>query len=110
RGHAAVWPWLLLMGLVSGLGFGMSYLRRYHGGRVALQVQYDLRNAMHDHLQVMDAQALQQMPTGQLVGRANSDSTLVQGLLNYFPIMSGNVLSMLFALGAMLYLYPLLAV
>ena len=41
---------------------------------------------------------------------ANSDSALVQGLLSFFPIMSGNVLLMLFSLGVMIYLSPLLAV
>ena len=72
-------------------------------------MQYDLRNAMHDHLQAMDFDNLDRMPTGQLVARANSDSTLVQGLLSFFPIMSGNVLLMLLSLGVMLYLSPLLA-
>ncbi len=107
---SALWPWLLLMALLSLLGFGMSYLRRYNGGRVALGVQYDLRNAMHDHLQHMDTQALDGMPTGQLVGRANSDSTLVQGLLNYFPIISSNLLLVAGSLAVMLWLSPLLAV
>ena len=72
-------------------------------------MQYDLRNAMHDHLQSMDFDNLDRMPTGQLVARANSDSTLVQGLLSFFPIMSGNVLLMLLSLGVMFYLSPLLA-
>ena len=47
----------------------------------------------------MDFDNLDRMPTGQLVARANSDSTLVQGLLSFFPIMSGNVLLMLLSLG-----------
>ncbi len=84
-------------------------MRRYHGGRVGLEVQYDLRNAMHDHLQAMDQDNLSRMPTGQLVARANSDTTLVQGLLNFLPIMSGNVLLMLVSLAIMLWLSPLLA-
>ena len=107
---SALWPWLVLMALLSAGGFGASYLRRYHGGKVALGVQFDLRNAMHDHLQRMDAGALNQMPTGQLVGRASSDSTLVQGLLNYLPIMSSNLLLLLLSLAVMLWLSPLLAV
>ena len=49
-------------------------------------------------------------PPVKLVARANSDSTLVQGLLSFFPIMSGNILLMLFSLGVMVYLSPLLAV
>ncbi|HET9116712.1 MAG TPA: ABC transporter ATP-binding protein, partial [Pseudonocardiaceae bacterium] len=86
-----------------------TYLRRYRGGQVGLQVQYDLRNAMHDHLQAMDQDNLGRMPTGQLVARANSDSMLVQGLLNFLPLMSGNVLLMTISLGVMFYLSPLLA-
>ena len=76
---------------------------------MALGVQYDLRNAMHEHLQVLDFANLDRMPTGQLVARANSDSALVQGLLSFFSVMSGNVLLMLFSLVVMIYLSPLLA-
>ncbi|HEV8065246.1 MAG TPA: ABC transporter ATP-binding protein, partial [Acidimicrobiales bacterium] len=108
--NSSLWPWLVLL-LVLGAGsFAGAYLRRYLGGRVALGVQYDLRNEMHDHLQAMDFENLDRMPTGQLVARANSDSTLVQGLLSFFPIMSGNVLLMILSLGVMLYLAPLLAI
>jgi ATP-binding cassette subfamily B protein len=105
-----MWPWLLALLVLSALGFGFAYIRRYRGGRVALSVQFDLRNAMHDHLQSLDFDNLDRMPTGQLVARANSDSTLVQGLLSFFPIMSGNILLMLFSLGVMVYLSPLLAI
>ena len=108
--NTALWPWLVLLIGLALAGFGFAYIRRYRGGRVALAVQYDLRNDMHDHLQAMDFDNLNRMPTGQLVARANSDSTLVQGLLSFFPIMSGNVLLMLVSLGVMVYLSPLLAV
>ena len=107
---SALWPWLVLLIVLAAAAFGFAYLRRYNGGRVALQVQYDLRSAMQGHLQSMDAEHLEQMPTGQLVGRANSDTTLVQGLLNYFPIMSSNVLLVVLSVGVMLVLCPLLAV
>jgi ATP-binding cassette subfamily B protein len=104
-----LWPWLLALLALSAIGFAMAYFRRYRGGRVALGVQFDLRNDMHDHLLTMDFDNLDRMPTGQLVARANSDSSLVQGLLSFFPIMSGNVLLMLFSLGVMVYLSPLLS-
>lgn len=110
RHTSPLWPWLVLLGALAAVIFGSAHVRRYRGGQVALEVQYDLRNAMHDHLQAMDLDNLARMPTGQLVARANSDSTLVQGLLNFFPIMSGNVLLMLMSLGVMIYLSPLLAV
>ena len=110
RRDSPLWPWLALLIGVAVASFGLAYLRRYRGGQVGLQVQYDLRNAMHDHLQVMDLDNLGRMPTGQLVARANSDAMLVQGLLNFFPLMSGNVLLMLISLGVMFFLSPLLAI
>ena len=106
---SALWPWLALIVVLTSGTFAFAYLRRYHGGRVALEVQFDLRNDMHDHLQVLDATSLAAMPTGQLVSRANSDTALVQGLLAFFPMMGSNVLLMLLSLGVMLYLSPLLA-
>ncbi|HEV7534397.1 MAG TPA: ABC transporter ATP-binding protein, partial [Acidimicrobiia bacterium] len=107
--HSSLWPWLLLLVALGAATFGFAYVRRYRGGRVALAVQYDLRNAMHDHLCAMDATQLAAMPTGQLVGRASSDSTLVQGLLNFFPIMSSNVLLVVLSVAVMVVLSPVLA-
>jgi ATP-binding cassette subfamily B protein len=104
-----LWPWLVLLVSLAAASFAFAYVRRYRGGRVALEVQYDLRNAMHDHLQVLDFENLNRMPTGQLVARANSDSTLIQGLLNFFPIMSSNLLLTALSLAVMVYLSPLLA-
>jgi len=102
-------PWLVLLVVLALATFGFTYLRRYRGGKVALEVQNDLRNDMHDHLQAMDFSSLDQMSTGQLVSRANSDSALVQGLLNMLPIMSGNIILMLLSLVVMFFLSPLLA-
>jgi ATP-binding cassette subfamily B protein len=104
-----LWPWLVLLFAVALASFGLAYLRRYHGGRVGLGVQLDLRNAMHDHLQQMDQASLSQLATGQLVSRASSDSALVQGLLNFLPLMTGNVLMMVLSLVVMFVLSPLLA-
>src|SRR6202012_195951 len=47
-------PWLGLLIALALATFGFAYLRRYRGGRVALEVQNDLRNDMHAHLQAMD--------------------------------------------------------
>ncbi len=108
--RSALWPWLVLLVALGLAAFGCAYIRRYRGGRVALRVQYDLRNDMHDHLQTMDFATLDQLPTGQLVGRSNSDSAIVQGLLSFFPIMSGNIVLIVLSLAVMLYLSPLLAI
>jgi ATP-binding cassette, subfamily B, bacterial len=102
-------PWLIALVVVAAGAFLGAHLRRYRGGKVALEVQYDLRNEMQAHLQKMDFTALDGMPTGQLVARASSDTTLVQGLLMFIPMMSGNLLLMLLSLGVMLWLSPPLA-
>lgn len=106
---AALWPWLSLLIGLAVLAFVFSYLRRYRGGRLALGVQNDLRVAMHDRLQELDQSTLDTLPTGQLVARANSDTALVQGLLSFLPMVSGNLLMLLLSLVVMFVLSPLLA-
>ncbi|MFC4243883.1 ABC transporter ATP-binding protein [Gryllotalpicola reticulitermitis] len=101
--------WLVILIVLAAANFGFSYLRRYRGGKVALEVQNDLRNDMHDHLQKMDFTNLDRMPTGQLVARASSDSSLVMMLLNFLPIVSGNVVLLVMSLVVMFVLSPLLA-
>ncbi|WP_440555670.1 ABC transporter ATP-binding protein [Streptomyces sp. SCPE 10] len=104
-----LWPWLTVLFAVAGIAFAMSYLRRYHGARVGLSVQADLRNAIHDHLLGLDRTALSGLPTGQLISRANSDTALVGGLLLYLPVIGGNVLMMVLSVIVMIVLSPPLA-
>jgi ATP-binding cassette subfamily B protein len=103
-------PWLLALSVCAVLTFGASYVRRFVGGRVSLDVQYDLRNAIYDQLQRLDFARHDEMQTGQLVSRANSDVGLLQGLLAFLPIMTGNVLLMIISLVIMFVYSPLLAV
>jgi ATP-binding cassette subfamily B protein len=76
---------------------------------VSLDVQFDLRNAIFDQLQNLDFARHDEMQTGQLVSRANSDVGLLQGLLAFLPIMAGNVLLMVASLVIMFVYSPLLA-
>ena len=108
--RAPLLPWLGALLLVGAIAFAAAFVRRYRGGRVALDVQYDLRNAMFDRLQTLDFESHDAMPTGQLVSRANSDATLVQSLLSYFPNVTSNVLLLVASLVIMLVLSPLLAI
>ena len=110
-GHdgARLWPWLALLVVIAVLVFAFAYLRRYHGGLVGIAVQFDLRNRMHDHLLTLDEQSLSHLSTGQVVARANSDTALVQGLLNFLPLVTGNLLTMLVSLIIMFVLSPPLA-
>ncbi|MEY2420268.1 MAG: ATP-binding cassette, subfamily bacterial [Acidimicrobiaceae bacterium] len=99
-------PWLALLIAAGVFGFGAAFVRRYVGGRVSLDVQYDLRNAVYERLQRLDFASHDQMQTGQLVSRANSDVGLLQGLLMFLPIMLGNVVLLVVALVVMVILSP----
>jgi ATP-binding cassette subfamily B protein len=99
-------PYLALLVLAGLFGFGAAFVRRYYGGRVALDVQYDMRNAVYERLQRLDFASHDQLQTGQLVSRASSDVALIQGVLSFLPIMIGNAMLLVIALGVMVVLSP----
>ncbi|MBV9040395.1 MAG: ABC transporter ATP-binding protein, partial [Acidimicrobiia bacterium] len=106
--HAAIWPWLSLLVLAGVIRFGAAYVRRFFGGRVALGVQHDLRTAIYDTLQRLDFARHDELQTGQLVSRASSDVALLQGLLAFLPIISGNLVMLVVSLVIMVILSPIL--
>ncbi|WP_229924844.1 ABC transporter ATP-binding protein [Streptomyces sulfonofaciens] len=86
----AVWVSLFLLAAV--LVYALTFVRRYYGGRLALDVQHDLRTEMYDTLTRLDGRRQDELSTGQVVGRATSDLQLIQGLLFMLPMTIGNVL------------------
>jgi ATP-binding cassette subfamily B protein len=94
--------------LVALLNYLASYTRRYEGGRVSLDVQHDLRTEVFHALSRLDGKRQDQLHTGQVISRATSDITMVQGLLGMTPLMFGNVLLFFFSLIVMMVLSPLL--
>lgn len=109
-GTAPLLPGVLALFGAAAVSFGAAYVRRYWAGRVSLDVQNDLRTQVYDHLQRLDIGQTDQMATGQLVSRSISDIGLVQGLLAFLPLVLANGLFLLVAVGAMLWLSPLLTV
>ena len=107
-GTSPIVPAAILLVLAAITRFVTAYIRRYWAGRVALDVQNDLRTQVYDHLQRLDVTRHDQMGTGQLVSRAISDVNLVQGLLAFLPLVLANVLFLAVALIAMFSLSPLL--
>jgi ATP-binding cassette subfamily B protein len=101
-------PWLVLLVMFGVARFGLAVIRRYRGGRIALDVQHDLRTAIFRQLQRLDFAKHDELQTGQLVSRASSDIALIQGLLQFMPIGVGNVLMFVISLVIMLFLSPLL--
>ncbi|MFD8272318.1 ABC transporter ATP-binding protein [Streptomyces flaveolus] len=86
--------------------YGLTYVRRYYGGRLALDVQHDLRTDMYGTITRLDGRRQDELSTGQVVGRATSDLQLIQGLLFMLPMTIGNVLLFLMSLGIMAWLSP----
>jgi ATP-binding cassette subfamily B protein len=101
-----VWTGLLIATAV--LVYISTYIRRYYGGRLALDVQHDLRTDMYRTLTRLDGKRQDELSTGQVVGRATSDLQLIQGLLFMLPMTIGNVLLFLISLVIMAWLSPLL--
>ncbi|WP_371796170.1 ABC transporter ATP-binding protein [Streptomyces sp. NBC_01718] len=101
-----VWTGLLIAGAL--LVYISTYIRRYYGGRLALDVQHDLRTEMYGTLTRLDGKRQDELSTGQVVGRATSDLQLIQGLLFMLPMTIGNVLLFLISLVIMAWLSPLL--
>jgi ATP-binding cassette, subfamily B, bacterial len=106
RNRLSIWPPAVAMVAAAAVVYVASYLRRYHGGRLALDVQHDLRGGIFEALSGWDGTRQDEVQTGQIIGRATSDLTMVQALLSMMPVMIGNVLLFALSLGAMLALSP----
>ncbi|WP_323379372.1 ABC transporter ATP-binding protein [Streptomyces durbertensis] len=110
RGGEGIGVWITLLLGSALLVYGLTYLRRYYGGKLALDVQHDLRTDMYRAIMRLDGRRQDELSTGQVVGRGTSDLQLVQSLLFMLPMMIGNVLLFAVALVVMVILSPLLTV
>ncbi|MBL3666439.1 ABC transporter ATP-binding protein [Streptomyces sp. M2CJ-2] len=107
----AMAPWAGALIGAALLVYVLTYIRRYYGGRLALDVQHDLRTEMYRSITRLDGRRQDELSTGQVVGRATSDLQLIQGLLFMLPMTIGNILLFLISLGIMAALsLPLTAV
>ncbi|MEU0048708.1 ABC transporter ATP-binding protein [Streptomyces sp. NPDC006309] len=97
-------PWAGALVGAALLVYGLTYVRRFYGGRLALDVQHDLRTEMYATITRLDGRRQDELSTGQVVGRATSDLQLIQGLLFMLPMTIGNVLLFLLSLVIMAWL------
>lgn len=102
----ALGPLLTLLIAVGVVGFGAAFVRRYIGGRLALEVSYDLRNAIFQRLQSLDVPQHDAMETGQVVSRASSDVGMLLSLLSVLPALLGNLVLLVVSLIVMTVLSP----
>ncbi|XUL88287.1 ABC transporter ATP-binding protein [Streptomyces galilaeus] len=97
-------PWAAALIVAALLVYVSTYIRRYYGGRLALDVQHDLRTEMYGTITRLDGRRQDELSTGQVVGRATSDLQLIQGLLFMLPMTIGNVLLFVISLAIMAWL------
>ncbi|MEW2509142.1 ABC transporter ATP-binding protein [Streptomyces sp. NPDC046870] len=100
----AMAPWAGALVGAAVLVYALTYIRRFYGGRLALDVQYDLRTEMYGTITRLDGRRQDELSTGQVVGRATSDLQLIQGLLFMLPMTIGNVVLFLLSLVIMAWL------
>ncbi|WP_245721565.1 ABC transporter ATP-binding protein [Nocardia crassostreae] len=98
-----------LLAVLAAGRFLASLSRRMFAGRLALDVQHELRVDLLGALQRLDGPGQDALRTGQGVSRSISDLTLVQGLLAMGPWSSLAALQFVLAAGVMLWLSPPLA-
>lgn len=98
----ALWAGLLIAAALAV--YVLTYVRRYYGGRLALDVQHDLRTDMFGTITRLDGRRQDELSTGQVVGRATSDLQLIQGLLFMLPMTIGNFALFLISLVVMAWL------
>jgi ATP-binding cassette, subfamily B, bacterial len=106
----SIWPLAVLLLVMAAVNFGAIYLRRYFGGRVSLDVQYDLRTELFDSLSRLDGARQDEIHTGQLVGRSISDLNMVQSILSMVPVTLGNLALFIVSIGIMVVLSPVLTI
>ncbi|MEV6834325.1 ABC transporter ATP-binding protein [Streptomyces sp. NPDC051133] len=97
-------PWAATLIGAALVVYVLAYVRRYYGGRLALDVQHDLRTEMYGTITRLDGRRQDELSTGQVVGRATSDLQLIQSLLFMLPMTIGNLLLFLISLVIMAWL------
>ena len=105
----SVWPLAIGLLIAAAANFAGIYMRRYRGGKTALDVQHAMRTELFESLSRLDGARQDEIHTGQLVGRSISDINMVQGLLSWMPLIIGSVLLFVFSLVIMISLSPLLS-
>src|SRR5487761_907039 len=105
----SVWPLAIGLVIAAVANCAGVNMRRYRGGKTALDVQHAMRTEVFESLSRLDGARQDEIHTGQLVGRSISDINMVQGLLSWVPLILGSLLLFVFSLVIMVILSPLLS-
>jgi len=87
----APYVWLLVGLALARGGFALYY--RYGLGKLAYEVEYDLRQLLYRHLTQLSFSFFDRVQSGQIISRANSDIRSVTMLVAFAPLMGMLLLS-----------------
>ncbi|MEU8893319.1 ABC transporter transmembrane domain-containing protein [Streptomyces sp. NPDC048442] len=104
---APLWTGVLVA--AAAAGYLAAFLRRLYAGRLAADVQHDLRVDLFRSLSRLDGIRQDQLNTGQLLGRSSGDLNMVFGLVSTVPQAVASAGMLLVSLTLMILLSPLLA-
>lgn len=107
-GTRALAPWMGLLIVSSLLLYALHVIRYYFSGRVALNVQHDLREQLFGSVLRLDGTQQAELSTGQLLVRSTSDLQLTLGVLLVLPTLLGSAVLLVLATLAMTFLSPML--
>jgi ABC-type multidrug transport system fused ATPase/permease subunit len=92
------------------LRLGLTVIRRLIAGRVSVDVEFDLRERIYRHLQVLELGFFDGQQTGQLMSRATVDLQSIRFFLGYGLIfLTQNALTIVLASAVMIAIKPWLA-
>ena len=97
-----LWVLIGLILLAGAVRFGLMVVRRFVAGRMAVTVEYDLRNRLYDHLQTLSFSFYDRNQTGQLMSRATVDLSAVRVFLSYGLLFLSQHIITVFAVTALL--------
>ena len=93
------------------LRLGLTVVRRLIAGKVSVNVEYDLRQRMYEHLQRLELGFFDHQQTGQLMSRATVDLASIRFFLGYGLIfLTQNALTIVLASAVMIAIKPWLAI
>jgi ATP-binding cassette subfamily B protein len=103
-------PYVLAIGGAGLLRLGLTVIRRLIAGKVSVNVEFDLRERMYQHLQSLELGFFDCQQTGQLMSRATIDLQSIRFFLGYGLIfLTQNALTLALASVVMFTIKPDLA-
>src|SRR3954464_11988242 len=108
--RSAVLPLVLAIVGAGFLRLGLTVVRRLVAGKVSVEVEFDLRERMYAHLQLLELGFFDGQQTGQLMSRATVDLQSIRFFLGYgLVFITQSALTLLLASVVMFALNPPLA-